>query len=661
MSNRFRSLCAAVTTVFVLNITPYSYSSADDNPPATLEKVIVSATRVEQSAIPTPSSITVITRDEISKSGAVTLAQVLRGKGGIQVRDLFGDGSNAVIDMRGFGPTASSNTLIMVDGRTLNNSSDVAAPDLNSIAVSDIERIEIVQGSAGVLYGNQAVGGVINIITSDPDHLRAEARVRAGSYDTREYYASVGDSPGHGIFYRIAVSHRKSSNYRDNNDNNLENLFGRLGYSHGSGKIYLEHQRIYDKLDQPGALFEDELAVNRRQSAAVYANDFSDTDTRVTRLGMQHFFADTYQLDAEYTYRDSDRDFRNSFRAFGAGAVNTQNRQVQTFTPRLTAFFPTSQGDLQLTAGVDLEQTDYELRTSFGPQLVEQDLQSIYAQVILPLSATTSFTAGFRNARIDNDIDTGFQTARLDDDVTVGSFGITYRPAPEWRWFARAEGNYRFAKVDEHTNIVFGQPIGLQTQTGTSYEAGAEWNRGDSRLKVLAYQLILENEISFDASTFYNVNLDETERNGLIIEGQTALNPRLRIGGSYTYTNAEISAGPFMGNALPLVAENQLRLHADYDVTPGTNIFAEMIYVDDQVLGSDFTNNFTRLPDFTVVNLHARHQNKNWTLAAHVNNVFDKKYSEEGSIGYDDMFMLRPAFDPSPERNFWLSVEVAIR
>ena len=130
--------------------------------PATeIPAVVVSAARTQQSVLTTPASITVITREQIEASRARHIHEVLRSQGGVQIRDLYGDGSRATVDMRGFGETAGSNTLILVDGRRLNNP-DIATPDLNSIALEDVERIEIVQGSAGVLFGDQAVGGVIN-------------------------------------------------------------------------------------------------------------------------------------------------------------------------------------------------------------------------------------------------------------------------------------------------------------------------------------------------------------------------------------------------------------------------------------------------------------------------------------------------------------------
>ncbi|NOQ87761.1 MAG: TonB-dependent receptor plug domain-containing protein, partial [Gammaproteobacteria bacterium] len=159
--NKFLSIGAAIATAGI-SLPAFSEVTATQIP-----SVVVSAARTEQSTLTTPASITVITRKQIEDSGSTHIVEVLRGQGGVQIKDLYGDGSRATVDMRGFGDSAGSNTLILIDGRRLNNP-DIGAPDLNSIALDDVERIEVVQGSAGVLFGDQAVGGVINIITRKP-------------------------------------------------------------------------------------------------------------------------------------------------------------------------------------------------------------------------------------------------------------------------------------------------------------------------------------------------------------------------------------------------------------------------------------------------------------------------------------------------------------
>jgi iron complex outermembrane receptor protein len=127
---------------------------------ADLGPIVITPTRTEQAENTSSATVYVVTADEIEKSGAGTTSEVLRGIPGIQIDDLFGNGNEVNISLRGFSSSANANTLVLVNGRRINYS-DTASPDLHHVFPKDIERIEVLAGSAGSLYGDQAVGGVI--------------------------------------------------------------------------------------------------------------------------------------------------------------------------------------------------------------------------------------------------------------------------------------------------------------------------------------------------------------------------------------------------------------------------------------------------------------------------------------------------------------------
>lgn len=621
----------------------------------TLPTIVISASRSEQSEIVTPASITVIGRTEIEEHGHRNLAELLNARGGVQVRDLFGDGSNATIDMRGFGSTAVSNTLVLVDGRRLNNSSDMGTLELASIDLENVERIEIVQGSSGTLYGNQAVGGVVNIITRRPTGFRATIQAEAGDYPGNRIKANIAHQLANGLAYRFSARREENDNYRHNSDTDKEEFSLRLDYALANGNIFIEHSQYREELSLPGALFADELAASRRQSVADYANDYSHSHTQASRLGLEHGLTPHWRFEGELTYRDNDRDFIASFRGW-PGTKSTQDRLVRSFNPRLIGSYPMAHGELLLTGGVDLEDTEYRLMTAFGPQNLDQDIQAAYLQAVVPLAPKWSATLGMRHAEVDNHIDTGGAPTNLDDDVTVGSLGLTYRPDSHWRLFARADENYRFATVDEHTNPIFGQPVGLDNQTGISYEAGAEYSGQNYRAKAVAYLLKLEDEISFDSTGFFNINLDDTRRRGLILDVQWDPSASWTLGGSYTYTDPKITSGPFDGNRIPLVARHSGRLFADVKIAPRWSLFGEAIFVSNQVLGGDFDNDYPKIAGYGVFNSTLRYQKGPWFFSARANNLLEKEYATSGAVGLDAFWVARDAYFPAPERNFWLTV-----
>jgi iron complex outermembrane receptor protein len=137
------------------------------------------------------SSSTVITAEEIAHSPSNNLPDILGQVPGVQLTTLYGipaNGAKTSVDLRGFGAFATANTLILINGRRLNDI-DMAQVDLSTIPLNSIERIEITRGNSGaVLYGDNAVGGVINIVTKTgvggpPVAIRGEAGV--GSFNTR--------------------------------------------------------------------------------------------------------------------------------------------------------------------------------------------------------------------------------------------------------------------------------------------------------------------------------------------------------------------------------------------------------------------------------------------------------------------------------------------
>ena len=612
--------------------------------------MIVSAARTEQSTLTTPASITVITREQIEAGGARHLVDVLRGRGGVQINDLYGDGSRASVDMRGFGETAASSTLVLVDGRRLNNP-DIAAPDLNSIALDDVERIEIVRGSAGVLFGDQAVGGVINIITRQPGAPRHSLKLSAGSYNTLQFHAMTSQALDNGLNYRLSLDARESDNYRDHNEASYFNGFGKL-----------EMQYINDELNTPGTLFADEVTENRRQVSANFADDFANAETAIARLGLVQQFGDNWSLEGELTGRDTDGEFRLSSVFAPETSVSTQDRRVTEFTPRFIGLVP-AMNDTLVTLGADLVASDYRLSSRLGDQVIDQKQRSLYVQAVVPAGEVLDVTLGLRYAEVDNDLRDSFSFvngATIGDDVTVGTVGLAFAVDPNWRLVVRADQNYRFAKVDEYTSALpVATPPGisiLKTQQGVSLETGAEWVSEDNTASLLVYHLDLDDEIAFDPVNFANINLDRTRRRGLIAGGHWQQTRKTGHALSYTYTDAEVLSGPFAGKAIPLVARHSLRLGSDYRLNDSWHLFGELYAISDRAFAGDFDNVLGRLPGYGVVNVKAAYDYRDFTFSARVNNLLDKKYSDVGQLSFDpNTFDAREAFFPSPEINFMLT------
>jgi len=640
-----------------------------------LDNIVVSATRSEAILQNMPIVVTVITAGDIARSGAIHLVDILRSHGGLAISDLFGDGTDASVGLRGFSSTSQQNTLIMIDGRRLNNA-DNGLPDLNTVALRNIEQIEIVKGSLGTLYGDKAVGGVINIITRKPESLAFQIQADYGSYENRSLFANLENRHDNGIAYRVSAQRRLSNNYRDNNALQLTDLSTRLAWAYSDGEVFLEYQGVDEDIEVPGPLFVDQLVTDRRQ--ALNPEDAIETDTNAGRIGIQHTIIDGVDLLAEYTNRFSDT--AGQLSSGGTPSLFVSKRQHMEFTPRLTGTFPAPAGEAIVTVGVDWFATDYLIRSDFGITDDTQRQQSVYARATVPLSARLAMTGGGRHGKVRNDIlvDTlAFgrslpEGTEIDDHATAWELGLSYKFTTDWRVFGKLDRNYRFVTADEYSAVAdnnffadlfaFGTVVPLPaTQTGLSYEIGAEWQGTGRHISLQLYQLDIDDEIEFDPVLFLNTNIGATRRRGVMLEGSFTLTESVELAASYSYVDAELTSGRFDGADLTFIPDYSGSFSAHYRHDEHLSAYVEVVGVSDRVFGGDFANAFAELPGHVVGNLNLAYDYRQFRLSVRVNNLLDKGYSDSGNIGFDFRVPFpspqAETYFPAPGRNLMLSVQ----
>jgi len=242
-----------------------------------LDEVVVTATRAEEETDKISSNVTVITQEEIRKSTATNVQDLLRTEAGIIVQDLYGTGTKSTVDMRGF--ARGLNTAILMDGRKLNEI-DLSGVDWTTIPLENVERIEIVRGSESVLYGDNAMAGAINIITKKGYAAKPEIVLdaRAESYSG---HMALGTLTGgtDKIAYFLFLKHRQTSGYRENSDFTAADMSTRLTFK-VTDYFTFDFAAGYHTDDQglPGGLTESEVNDDRRQSTK--PDDHVDNDQR---------------------------------------------------------------------------------------------------------------------------------------------------------------------------------------------------------------------------------------------------------------------------------------------------------------------------------------------------------------------------------------------
>lgn len=185
---------------------------AEESPVLELKQTVVTSDSFGTPVRETAKNITVISAKEIKERGAKTVDEALQGVPGVVVRKM--DGASPMIDLRGSGATAQFNTVILLDGIPV---SGLAGFDLNTIPVEEIEKIEVLQGAGAVMYGDGAIGGVINIITKVPTDKKVYggAGLEVGSWRTIRNNVYLGGKIGDRFLLNASYSGYSSKDYRD--------------------------------------------------------------------------------------------------------------------------------------------------------------------------------------------------------------------------------------------------------------------------------------------------------------------------------------------------------------------------------------------------------------------------------------------------------------
>jgi iron complex outermembrane receptor protein len=640
----------------------------------------------------TGASTSIITAADIERSPSATLQDILAREPGVQVRSLFGgvNGANTTVDMRGFGASGSSNTLVLVNGRRLNDI-DMAGVDFSAIPKNSIERIEVTRGNSGaVLYGDGAVGGVINIITKVGVGLPPSARIQGsfGSYNYSEGNVSANGSSGpfSASAYANAIS---SHGYRDNNQLRQKNAVGDLRWSNGQGtSAYLNLSGDEQHLGLPGGLRVsptfNQLLIDRR--AAATPSDFANKEGANGTVGVTHMLWQGTELTVDGGVRHKNQQaafFVTGFPDFDRGFKATLT--AASVTPRLTSQHNLGGMSGKLIAGVDYYDTTYGSDRSLhlgNPPIHRYDLTQQttagYFQETIAVLPTTDFAFGARvqdnNTTARDKLDPtapgtqcffcfpGPQGLPLDQRETQYAWhiGLEHRLTSNVALFGRAARSFRLPTVDERVGMApFGVPTNfdLKTQTSQDVEGGVRFIYGPFTLQSSVYHMELENELFFSPATFTNTNLDPTRRYGSETIAAWNATEALRFKAGLAYTRSVFREGPFAGNDVPLVSRWSGSAGVSWDIYKKYVTFdAVARFFGPRRMDNDSANRQVLIPGQTLVDVRLGGEYEKFFWSFSVQNLFDVQYFEY-AVSSIDFFTSLPVLGtynayPLPGRTF---------
>jgi iron complex outermembrane receptor protein len=676
MSKRMATVLLA--KVFLLVPLMNAVYAQESKPEVTLEEVVVTAARAEQSIEEVPANVTVIDEKDIKNSNAKNVVDLLRSEEGIVVRDLLGNGKRSEVDLRGFGETGPYNTLVLVDGRRVNEI-DLSGVDWTQIPLDSVERIEIVRGTGTVLYGDNAAGGVINIITKIPSEKPSiSGGGTFGSYSRNKETASIGggtDRVGASLF----ASYDSSNGYRDNGGFRTKDMGGKLVLAATeSMSLSLSGSYHSDDYGLAGDLTEIELAADRRASADPL--DQGKSRDGYLNLGLNVDLGKGGGILTDFSYRE--RKNRAEFPDPLFPYITDNKAKTWALTPRYTWSGEILDRDNTLIVGLDLYWSEQDLQGFSGfltPVAVLSDVAAIerdsigyYLHDEHSVLENLILTLGARRERVGYDLKktdlTGF-LAPLDETVTerenAYEAGLTYLYDAKSSVFVRANRSVRFPLTDEvvvsdYIGMMFRVNTNLKPQKGRHYEVGVRhFFTPHIRANVTLFRAEIKDEIFLNRfPSFSNENHPETLHQGVEVGAKADLLKKMTIFGNYTFEKATFEKDPFKDNDIPAVPRHRANLgFRIYDVVPGLTFSADYNYVGSSYAISDQANQFDKLDSWATINARISYEWNALKAFFGVNNIANKEYSEYAVL----RGVGSPAgvnFYPAPERNWLAGLEI---
>ncbi|NBB64494.1 TonB-dependent receptor [Pseudomonas sp. ODNR1LW] len=491
---------------------------AADAPSATLDEVVVTATRIPAIVADTPGA-RVIDAKAIEQRGAVFAADILSDIPGLSVTRSGAFGGIAQVRMRGATP---GKTLVLVDGAPVNDAAEPnGAYDFSGFELGDIDRIEVLSGPQSSLWGSDAIGGVISFTTKEIDGLRAEAE--AGSYDTVRGRIAAGVANETwafgGYVSRFDTDGISAADEADGNPeadgftNTTVGVKGRYAVSDtvrfdGSAR-WSKSEADLDGFPAPTyALADTDDTQESEQwsgfgraslTALGLKHQFSVSASDIERTSYSGGFGSTFSGDRQAYRWQADGAARGVTYAFGAerdessAALSSgEARDLAT-----TSVFGVAQydiGALNLTGGLRYDDTD-----DFGAETTGR------------ISAAYELAGGF---------------------ILSGAYGTGFK-APT---VSQAVCDYCYAPLPWPE---------LKPETADSVEIALGWASADGRFdgRATLYRLNVEDQISYftDLTTFdsYYINIAKTRSDGVELEGRARLGSGFDLTLAYAWTDAE--------------------------------------------------------------------------------------------------------------------------
>lgn len=440
------------------------------------DQIIVSANRFQQPVSSVLAPVTVVTREEIDKWQSNSVVDILRRLPGVDVTQSGGLGQNSTVRVRG---TEAKHLLVLIDGVRLNNAGITGEPDLNQFPVALVQRVEFIRGPRSAVYGSDAIGGVLNIITIRDD-IGSNITAGIGSHGYQNYTGTTQQQIGENTRVTAAAAYTYSKGYKVRE--NLPYSSGDFGFMNKTYWLDVHH-----KLDDRFAVYGRAYGFDNRSKYLTPNQSSRELENRTYDAGVT-FNQDDYssQLIMSFSHV-KDYNFENRYGRYGDGATLDNSKQ---YFAQWGNNYRVGYGSIN--AGIDYQKQEMEPGTA-----MIADSKSI--------SDTGLYLTG--QQEIDKVI---LEAAVRSDHHSEFNWHTTWQTSAGWEFVDgyRVIGSYAtgfkaptLGQLYANTTFDWGTIVGnkdLKPEESEQWELGLEGNTGPLSWQLTGYHNDIKNLIDYE-------------------------------------------------------------------------------------------------------------------------------------------------------------------
>lgn len=623
--------------------------AAPATPVTTMGAVVVTASGFEQEIRDAPASISVITREDLDSKFYRDVSDALLEVPGVIIT---GGGDRQDISLRGMG---SKYTLILIDGKRQNSRETRTNSDSAGVEggwtppISAIERIEVVRGPMSSLYGSDAMGGVINIITRKVPtdwggELRADTTIqesgKSGNIHQGNFYLS-------GPLKSDLLGVQLYGQYTQRDEDHIHSGFRKRDATNLTAKFALTPNRDHDIVLEATTSRQKYASTLGKTVAPLDPGEqcgrsgcpaSSETDYRSNKFALSH--TGRWGLGVSDSYAQHEE-------------FDNRSRQMKIKNTDLQTTWSVPLGDHMVTAGASylkqdlIDQTGNQIEN--GPSQVDRYQWALFAENEWAITDNFALTGGLR---MDHDQNFGehfsprlYAVWHMAERWSLKGGVSTGFRAPDLRqtvagWGQVSRGGNMYGNPDLVPEKSVSQEIGLIYDDGAGFNAGLTLFNNDFKDKITRVDCPLTqctdgpNQFGSNPTTYSNV--DKAVSRGIEASVSWPIAHDWSMSGSYTFTKSEQKSGEFKGQPLNQLPKHLVTATINWQPSDALEGWARLNYrgKESQPITSASSSSLVA-PSYTFVDLGASYAlNKSTTLYAGVYNAFDKEvtYEEYGNV-----------------------------